>query len=459
MPTRRMLLPLLALFAAACDQGSSNPVFQIEILDAEGKFPVQRGELTVRVMQEGEPLDCNGEPCRADIVDGQFSLDMLPESIVDMTEIQVELVDDEGDRWIGATPAFRPFGEKLDLVGSVTAVVGPPSTCSVLSFDGYTSGDPPELDPTRAHAAAVVRRNLVLLVGGERAEGRDDDRVTNFDQLLFDTYPLPALETAIGAARGLSLSEDVSLVVGQDAYLFELTVSGPPGPRAIALHGGAGFASALVSLGDERGVVIGGNGTRGVTDIGARGVIGMGRQLAVARTFPAAAAMAEGVLVVGGHADGAASAEWLADDADGEPLALALPSASGGVLFPSPSGAAALWIGYEEAGVISPQTRIVRGCPGDCRVEDGPAWERARAGFAAVTTATGTLWLVGGESGANIDLVRWEGGTPRIEEGPELSAPRTDAAIFEHASGVVTIAGGRERGDVVMCFPAELDSL
>src|SRR5690606_16333422 len=108
--------------------------------------------------------------------------------------------------------------------------------------------------------AAVVRRNLVLLAGGEQLDGDADDHVTNFDQLLFDTVPWQTWNdpVEIGAARGLALSEDVSLVVGDRAsFLFERSATSAARPKEIDLHAGAGYASAVVSLGRNGGAVIG----------------------------------------------------------------------------------------------------------------------------------------------------------------------------------------------------------
>ena len=309
-----------------------------------------------------------------------------------------------------------------------------------------------------------MRRNVVLIAGGEENDGAADDHVTKLDQLLFDTVPFAPWtdRTEIGAARGLALSEDVSLVVGDRSYfLYEL---GQLSTRSIDLHDGAGFASAVVSL-STGGAVIGGRATRGISWISAEGAANTSRNLAVERNAPVAARLGDGILVVGGHAAGAASAEWLTLSGSGDPRDLDLPVASGGVLFPSPDGAAALWIGYVEGGVTSSSTALIRCDDGECTAETGPVtWDRARADFASVVTAGGTLWLLGGEIGGvltkHVDLVRWEGGAPRIEAGPDLPAANAGAVAFEHAAGVVTIAGGRYQdmaGRLVMCFPSELD--
>lgn len=465
MALARLLAPLLALSLAACEEGTQLAVFQVQIIDATGELPVDEGQLTVTVAQNGQTLDCDDGPCTSEIRDGDFMLDLPLMSFEAMTEIRLE-IDGDGERWIGATPPFQPYGEGFDEYPVVRAVVGRPASCEVLELDGPVSGDPPALDPPRSRAAAVVRRNLVLLAGGEQLDGDADDHVTNFDQLLFDTVPWQTWNdpVEIGAARGLALSEDVSLVVGDRAsFLFERSATSAARPKEIDLHAGAGYASAVVSLGRNGGAVIGGRESDGITWLSAQGAAdATSDRLAVARTAPAAALLDGGILVVGGHSAGEAGAEWVPLPGDGRALPdLALPDASGGVLFPSPDGSAALWIGYEEGGVTSAETVIVRCDGGACAAEAGPEWTRARSSFAPVITAEGTLWLLGGaeDAGAWVDLVRWEGGAPRIDDGPDLPGPTADAVAFEHEAGVVTVAGGKGRGEIVMCFPRALDPL
>lgn len=468
MLTRTSLASLLVLLAAACEEGGNLAYYDVEIVDATGDFPVDDGTITVTVRHDGELLECDDGPCTADIRDGEFTepLELPLASFEGMTEIEVDLRDATDQQWIGATPRFQPFGELIDVTASVRVVVGQPSTCHPLTLEGFVTGDPPALDPPRANAAAVVRRNLVYLAGGVEIDGAADDHVTTFDQLLFHTDPLQTWNDpeAIGAARGLSISEDVSVVVGDEgSFVFERDPNGPPRAERLELHEGAGFASAVVPL-PTGGAVIGGQATRGISWISAQGAVDRGHELAVARTAPAAAPLEDGILVVGGHEEGEAAAEWLSISGHGVARDVPmLPVASGGVLFPSPDGAAALWIGYVEGGATSADTFVIRCDEEACTAEEGPTWDRARADFAPVITAGGTLWLIGGEpapleSVSRVDQVRWEGGMPNIEPLPDLATAKSGAVAFEHAAGVVTVAGGRDMvGQLVMCFPSELD--
>lgn len=460
----RLLAPLLVLTLVACEEGAQLAIFQVQIVDATGELPVDDGELTVTVMQGGQTLECSEGPCTAEIRDRHFTLDLPLLSFEAMTEIRVS-IEASRERWIGATPPFQPHGEGLDTYPVLRTVIGRPESCARLELDGLVSGDPPTLDPPRSRAAAVVRRNLVLLAGGERLDGRPDDHVTNFDQLLFETIPWQTWNDPleIGAARGLALSEDVSLVVGDRAsLLFERSATSAARPEKVELHSGAGYDSALVSLGQDGGVVIGGRQSRGISWFTVQGAADTtSSRLAVERTAPAATSLDDGILVVGGHSADQPAAEWIPLSGNGRALSeVSLPHGSGGVLLPSPDGAAAFWIGFEHGGVASAETVIVRCEGGDCVAESGPEWARARLGFAPVITAAGTLWLLGGgdETGTQVDVVRWEGGVPRIEAGPELPSPSFEAVAFEHAAGIVTVAGGKSPGgEIVMCFPRTLE--
>lgn len=465
MLTRRSFAPLLALLTAACEQGGNLAYYDVEIVDTTGEFPVDDGTITVTVKHNGETLACDDGRCTTDIRDGAFTdpLELPLESFAGSTEIAVELSEGAA-RWIGATPPFQPYGELIDVTARVRVVVGPPSSCHPLTLEGFVTGDPPTLDPPRANAAAVVRRNLVYLAGGVEIDGTADDHITRFDQLLFHTDSLQSWNDPedIGAARGLSISEDVSVVVGDEgSFVLKRDPSGPPRVERLGVHPGAGFASAVVAL-PSGGAVIGGRATRGISWISAQGLADTGEALAFERTAPVAARLGEGILVVGGHAEAQPAAEWLRISGSGASLDLpSLPVASGGVLFPSPDGTAALWIGYLEAGLPSASTALIR-CDdgGECTAEPGPVtWDRARADFASVITAEGVLWLAGGEiegeATTHVDLVRWEGGAPRIEAGPNLPVANAGAVAFEHAAGAVTIAGGRDiEGRLVMCFPS-----
>ncbi|HEY8430128.1 MAG TPA: hypothetical protein VIL20_17220 [Sandaracinaceae bacterium] len=460
----------VALALLACEQGGGTPAITVEIVDGEGANPVAGcdGTIEVRVRHMGEVLSCGGERCIAEIRDGPYALDVPLETLEGMNEVQVA-IEGECGAWIGAAPPFQVYGEGVDTTGLVRFVVGPPGRCVRLGLSGLVHDGPPRIAPARSHAAAVVRRNVALVAGGELPGGGSDD-VDRFDMLLFDADPLPSWDgERIGRARGLALSEDRSLVVGDvSSWIFERADFQQPRPRRFALHDGAGFSSALVAVAGGAAVV-GGSASREVTWVGVEGSDEGRSVLRVRRDAPAAAAIGGGVLVVGGHAAGEAALEWVRRGAESVAIDAPLPEGRGGVLFSSPDGRDALWIGFEVAGAPSADTYYLRGCgDGACdEVRLGPPWEAPRRDFAHVITQEGTLWLVGGErdgegATADVDRLRWDGGTVVIESDVALDAPRAGAAIFEHASGIVTVVGGRAgepRNDAEMCFPPALDPL
>lgn len=465
----------LALLALGCEQGSGIAPIDVRIVGPDGANPVEGrdGTLHVEVRHLGELLTCDGGDCESEIVDGRFELVLPVDTFDGENEIQVR-IESGDDRLVGAAPPFRIFLEGVDVSRSVRVVVAPAPSCATLTLEGFTFGEEPRLSPARAGAAAVVRRNVALLAGGEDAGGASDD-VDSFDQLLFDAGPLRTWEPrAIGRARGHALSEDRSLVVGDaSSWVFERNDLGQAGARELSLHAGAGSASAIADLGSAGAAVVGGAASIEVAWIGVDGRAAAPSALSVRRDAPAAAAIGSGVLVVGGHAEGEAAAEWLPRFGDGVALDVAgLPAGRGGVLFPSPDGADALWIGFEVDGAPSGEAFVLRGCDRDaCEGIEAVEWPRPRSGFATVVTAAGALWLIGGERdeggvlvpSREVDLVRWAGRAPVIEAGPDLRSPRAGAAAFEHASGVVVVAGGLGEAalaaDLEMCFPPALDPL
>jgi hypothetical protein len=463
----------LLLALTACEGGATIAALDVRILDADGRNPLAAmdGTLTVRVRHEGQLVDCAEGSCMAEVRDGSYELVLPIASFEGRTEIHVEAVGHDAQRWIGASPTFVPFGEGVDAVGGLRLLVDTPARCAPLTLAGVATNDPPRLTPARARVAAVRRRNVVLLAGGEDRAGADDDHVDRFDQLLLDANALTSWDRAIdiGPAHGVALSEDVSLVVGARSVRFVRDSLGPPVGREIALPG-ASYESAVVSLGASGAAVVAGAESRTVHWVGSDGQSRGTTDLVTPRTSPAAALMAGGVLVVGGQQDGPA-AEWVRSLQPGSAVALRgveLPAgARGGVLFASPDGRSALWIGFDLESGPSADTFVFRRCPEDCTVELGPRWERARSGFAATVTDAGALWLAGGRVSGElqnaVERVRWDRDEPQIEEGPSLAEPRADATVLEHAFGTVLVIGGRGDGGLLdgmeICTPEALDEL
>lgn len=430
----RRTTPLLLLVLAACE-GASNPGVRIEMIDPGGENAareIREGLLAVRVRQGDRSLCDAG--CSTEIVGGSFELALPIESLVELTFIQAEMTGGDADT-IGAVPGFAVAGEFLETaMVPVRVVMQPPGTCAPLDLFNVSSSGIPRLVEPRRDMAIAVRRNLVLLAGG-RGEAGGSNRADFFDQVVVEMrLPLESPSGPLGPSRGLALSEDQSLVVGETAWIYDRPPQGPASPVPLpgTLHAGAGFASAL-ALVNNSAAVIGGEASSQVTWFTANTFFGT-YDLSETREFAAAAAGREGVLVVGGGP----GAEWITLDGRTIPATGIIAESTGGWIAVSPSGQTFLAIGGSGS-----ETTIFRGCPA-CVGEPGPMWTRARAGASAVQTEAGALWIVGGDDGALIDRVVWDDGeTPRIvEETFTLTTPRDGAAVVEHASGVVSIIGG-----------------
>ncbi|HJL20528.1 MAG TPA: hypothetical protein RMH99_33030 [Sandaracinaceae bacterium LLY-WYZ-13_1] len=486
---RRAIAPILlasiplASLAWGCDDSGGAMGPTVELIDPSGQnaaADVVSGTLTVEVSQDGRRVDCGGDTdlCRGPVENGGFDLTLPIRTLEGITVVHARLDGGEASR-IGATPRFDPFRDGLGGL-PIRLVMGRPGECAPLTpLAESGAGTVLRLPRPVRDAAVAVRRNIGLVLGGSEAAG-GSSQVTRFDQLVVQSLPLEDTASPAGPARGLALSDDDSVVVADGgAWHFRLALTSEeasPIPREpITLHAGAGFASAVVDRGFDGGVVLGGAidgaAVDGVTWIDEDGdPDGAPTRLAVPRRFPAAVALDGGVLVVGGGADGEPRAEWLVAGEDGVALGGVdgLPRASGGHLLPSPSGDAALWIGFErEDGTASPRTYLVSGCPAACAVEEAFAWDRPRLDTAHASTDEGRHWLVGGLDGDGpsraVDVVAWRAGDLERTDGPPLQTARAGALAFEHASGVVTVAGGEgEAGllaDFEHCTPASLDPL
>ncbi len=453
-----MRAPVAILFASlsllGCDDATS-PGVTIELIDPSGEnaaVGVVEGTLSIELRQ-GETLLCT-EGCDTEIRGGDFALALPIASLVDLTRIQGRISGADVPTTWGAVPPFAIAGEGLETAElPVRLVMLPPSRCGLLRlFNVSTEGRPRLVEPRRG-AAAVVRRNVVLLAGGI-GPGGGSSRIDFFDQVVVEMRPpLEPAPGPLGRTVGLAMSEDESLFVGDTAWIY-VRQMGPPGATSVVLHAGADGSSALVLLGGLAGV-IGGTGTSEISWITVGGTAVATGALSVERPGAIAARGAgEGALVVGGAPGG----EWVAPNMPPRPFA-GVPDASGGWLAVSPSGQSYLWI-----GATGTQTSVITGCPSACAVTDGPSWDRARDGASGTQTEAGAFWIVGGEGSDLIDIVRWEGETPSIEPGPTLSSgTRAGASVVEHASGVVLVIGG-QRGteylsDVELCMPAALDPL
>lgn len=459
----RRALPLLLLLVGACEGSDGNVGPSISLIDESGDNAardVASGQLSVLVRQDGR-LVCDGleARCVTPITSGDFSLVLPITSLQADTELQLRITGGD-DALFGAVPAFRPFGEGIDVL-PVRPVMQPALTCRELDPPAITTSGSLRLTRGRRDMAAVPRANLVLLAGGLEDDGPSRE-VDRYDQVVTEALTsLGPLSADIGAARGATLRDEgtslVSLVVGDGSSWRFVSQMGPPrAERVTGLHAGAGFASAVVRH-EGGAAVVGGDDSDEVTWMSLDGDVSATTRLSEPRAFPAAAFVGGELIVVSGG-----TVERAPRERAGESVAVeGLPAGAGGALALSPSGDALLYLGFEVDGAPSAETFVLRGCPEACAAEPGPAWEEPRAGVAFTRTDAGTLWLVGGEGSARIDLVVWDGSAPRFEAGPTLAGPRAGAAVFEQASGVVTVAGGEgpdgPSRTFEQCTPAALD--
>ena len=449
-----MLLLTLSAFGLCACEGTNSPGVTIELVDPAGDnaaFGIVEGTLSVEVRQ-GDSLLC-ADGCESPIRGGEFRLGLPLESLTEPTTIHGRISGADSPTTVGAVTRFTVAGEFLETAEvPVRMVMMQAGRCEPLTLPNISSEGRPRLVEPRRDAAAIVRRNLVMLAGGVGPSG-GSARVDFFDQVVVEMRPpldSPPLDQPLGITRGLALSEDESLVVGDTAWLY-VSQRGPPAPTPVALHEGADGTSALVLLGSAAGV-IGGTDTDQITWFSARGTdLGTGALLQP-RSGAIAAAGANGALVVGGAEGG----EWIQRPPLLSTAIDGLPDRSGGWIATSPSGRTFLWIGATGA-----ETWLIEGCPEACEASLSPLrWETARSGAAATQTAAGVLWIVGGDGDSRqVDLVRWDGETPRLSTGPELSSGRAGATVVEQVSGVVLVIGGERADgflhDAEICTPAE----
>ncbi|MFK7986527.1 MAG: hypothetical protein AB8I08_10935 [Sandaracinaceae bacterium] len=470
----RRLLLLTLLVLMGCESGSSGSELRFEMIRADGQNAARglSGHLVVEVEQGGVPIDCPNGACATPIMGGDFDLVLPIRSLTDDTLVRAWLCNntndaaectlDRADR-VSALPRFAVFGEGFE-TGELPArlVMEPHDSCAVLQAESVsTSGDDVLLSVARRDAAVFVRRNAALIVGGVAGSEQPSGAVDFYDQVVAELRPpLPTLSPVLGRARGVMLSDDLSLVAGGRSFFYiRNPVPGPPVLGGVDLHDGAGLESAVVER-PGGAAVLGGGGGATASWVATDGAVEIS-SLATARVNAAAGAMASGVLVVGGGV-GAEIARASGSTALEVEERLLPDDAEGGFVAVSPDGDAALYFGFVTGGAVSTESVLFTGCS-DCAAAEGPEWTRARAEASFVTTDAGTSWVIGGDASNLTDRVRWEGAVPRFEDGPELTHARAGASVIEQASGIIVVLGGegpdRMRGDVELCYPSRLDPL
>lgn len=449
-PALSLLILLLASTSVlGCDE-TVGATLRFDLRAPDGMNPAADpavDSLHIRVLHEGS---AEVSSTRA-LTERDLDLRISVPDIDKRTRVAFELTGPAGASRIGAPPAFIPSST----TGALRAVLAPPATCAVLSLTS--------LSTPRARSAFAVFGTFAFIAGGDGLTSATE-RVEYVDLLsLLSPSDTGVLSAPLGPAKAAALDTRSLLVVSalRGPFLYDLDDRATP-ELAIALHSGAGPESALLSLGDNGAVVIGGavgdEGVAGVSFVDPQGNV-RSLLLAAPRRAPAAYVFSDRILVLGGAAEDAPFAEWILPE---EPIGVPIPSINatsrrGAHLVAEPSGDRILLIGGLDAlGAPRADTVLLTGCPAACVSSPGPTWTRPRAGVAAA----GALIAGGVGASTDVDVVRFTPGEVLLERAGSLVHGRADASAIAFDTGTVLVLGGADpsgpRRDVEICFPASL---
>lgn len=443
-------LALLALvFAVACNDNTSQFVFEARIVDGDGGNPAEGTDattLTIDIVEGETPVRQFEYP----IVDGAFDATLEFASFNSVTRVRVD-IEGPTTRLFTAPPAFVPSAS----LGFLRVVTAPPSSCETVSFT--------ELQAPRADFGMVQAGTFALVVGGAV---RSDEQIEFFDALEWEArlFEENFSVSFLGATRAATIGDGRILVLPAEAtpFIFDMLDASNRVTQVI-LHDGRGAASALVSVPGVGAMVIGGE-TAGVPTDAVSLVEPDGSVSSLTLTAPragaVAAALGTDVLVVGGDEIG--SAEILSTETSAAtPIdGVADRVRRGGLLIGDEQSRALLLGGLDSTGATRTDTLRFDGCPEGCTAEEGPSWAAARP--RAIVPERSTL-IVGGEDSSRVDEVRWSGDAVSIEPLVEMGFPRAAAGAIVYESGAFVVAGGDDgtavREDFELCVPAALEPL
>ncbi len=434
---------LLAL--GACENSSSSIVFDVRIVDAAGGNPALGTDIdTLNItLQQGT---ADAEVFAFPVVDGLFDVGVFLDSLVASTGLRAELTGPTS-LWFGAPPRFIP----TELLLPMTVVVGEPNTCGRI--DGLRLGT------SRQALGTSLYETFAFVAGGSEA----DPQVEFVDLLSQEPGTFDVELDPLGATQVADIGDGQVLVVSAQAGPFIFDLSNPDDRATpVALHAGAGLASALASVAGKGAYVIGGDDDGTPTDVisivGLDGTVEE-RTLSTPRLGAAAVAVGDSVLVVGG--DAAGSAEVISPSG----IATTIDGFADGVrefaLLLTDDGATALLVGGLDASAeVRSNTWLFADCPDPCTPSAGPDWLNPRAG---AITPTGSALIVGGEGSRLVERVDFVSGSASISTMAELELPRSQPGAIELESGVLIVLAGNDgagpRDDVEYCFPAALNPL
>ncbi|MBW1830239.1 MAG: hypothetical protein JRJ10_00865 [Deltaproteobacteria bacterium] len=446
---RTVLLGLLCIAAFACKESSTQFVFDARIVDGQNGNPAAGTDATIlRIgIQEGE---LPAEEYEYPITDGEFDAFLEFRSFARPTRIRVEM-EGATTELLTAPPVFVPSASR----GSLRVVTAAPSSCERIRFD--------LLEAPRAFFGMVRSGTFALIAGGTTAS---DEQLEFFDALEWESrlFMEDFALSDLGETRAASIDEAEILVLPTNAppFIFNM-LDATRRITPVVLHNGAGPRSALVSVPGVGAMVIGGElageAQSAVSLVEPEGQV-TSLQLSEPRSGPAATALGNDVLVVGGDPDGTAEV-LIAGDGVGQLVDGVMDGVRESGLLVGDGESRALWIGGADAGdALRQDTVRFDGCPSSCVSAAGPQWTTARF---AVLQPTRSALVIGGEGSRLVDEVRWSAADVRIEPLLQLDMPRAGAAGIVLESGAFIVAGGDDgvsiRQDFEFCVPAALEPL
>lgn len=474
------LFPLAAL-GAGCTS-TTRPDFVVHVVSPSGANPFldpdfcANGTLNVDVWQPGGEVLTQHATITGGTI-GDLTVSIPSYGALTRIHARADCSGGSVTGVLGATPQFVPIGYP-----GVDVVVGAPGTCVELSA--------PTLAPARVAPALVALGANVLVFGGRSSSGSPQQRIQ-----VVDPVQLTSTAAGVGGAFdpltvGIGVGGAVVLDATRVAFVSDTldgiyeTSQSATGDRlsTLAVHTGAGDASAIVDLGGSGMAVVGGfDGTAAVdtiTWVPSNGNAPTTGHLVHPRRRPTAVLFAGGrLLVVGGQAAGAplfeivtpmgsSSATFGPTDARYAPLVatdrtrmhafVALGTAD-------PDG----------TGAILDTTLEVGACTTDgCTAQPGETWPGTlRRGFAVVAHDVGTsgyeTLVFGGVDAAGMptqaaDRIEIaQDGMASVTTFGHLAVARDRPGAVAIASGVVLVAGGADAagnalGGIEICFPTEL---
>ncbi|MGB8331121.1 MAG: hypothetical protein WCE62_13440 [Polyangiales bacterium] len=442
-------LALLCATAFACQDAPAPFVFQAVIVDGDDGNPALGTDATtLRIgIQEGT---LPAQEFEYPITDGAFDAYVEFSAFTAITRIRVEL-DGETTQLLTAPPAFVP-----DVSGGVLRVVtAAPLSCERVTFN--------QMEAPRAFFGMVQSGTFALVAGGTAPT---EEQVEYFDALQWESrlFEETVSLSDLGETRAASIDEGKIVVLPSMTAPFIFDMFDPARRiQTVVLHAGAGPRSALVSIPGVGAMVIGGE-VAGRAQSAVSLIEPDGRvsslQLSEPRSGPAAAALGEDVLVVGGNLEG--NAEILrGGDRTGQPITGTIDGVREAGLLIGDGESRALWLGGIDADdVVRLDTLRFDGCPDECASSAGPEWTTARLN---PLQPEGSRLIIGGNDSRLVDEVRWNDADVEVLPLLQLNVPRAGAGGLVLESGVFIVAGGDDgasiRDDFEFCVPATLTPL